>query len=62
MPVIARIWYCWLMQYNIVNNCHIVAAANTLYWPRPILTSTGPVVKGDQIRSVVTMKTRTIAD
>ena len=40
------------MQYNIINNCHILAAANTT---RPILTSIGPVWKGDQIRSVVTM-------
>ena len=60
MPVIARIWFCWLMQYNIINNCHILAAANTTYWP--ILTSIGPVGKGDQIRSVVTMTTSTIAD
>ena len=50
------------MQYNIINNCHILAAANTTYWPRPILTSIGPVGKGDQIRSVVTMTTSTIAD
>ena len=54
MPVIVRIWYCWLMQCNVINNCHIMAAAN--------INQYRPSFERGQIRSVVTMTTRTIAE